>query len=331
MQNNESMTINYEDIYTFFYKAPIQIEQLPKEASLRTYYRIFFKNSPTIILCEDPNFKGFPYDFIDIGKYLYQNSIRVPKILNFDSNKNWIFTSDEGRLDLTSISDKTELSKRIEESMDILLKIHRLYPTSSIQRRSFDIKKFQFELDFLLTHYQQFQKDKKIDIQFTDQLYKILLHNSETLSAYPSKVVCHRDYHSRNILLNYDTTLSIVDFQDMMMGTPQYDLVSLIYDAYQPMSLEERENYYTIFYKNSYHRRDNFRDYYLRQAMQRTFKALGSYFMLFHHRGYQKYGVSILSALDNILEIHSIGKFNDEIKIFAQNLKSQISGIIQSK
>ena len=45
------------------------------------------------------------------------------------------------------------------------------------------------------------------------------------------RVLCHRDYHSRNLML-HGGRLYIIDFQDARMGPDTYDLVSLLRDSY---------------------------------------------------------------------------------------------------
>ena len=44
-------------------------------------------------------------------------------------------------------------------------------------------------------------------------------------------MLCHRDYHSRNLML-HDEPLYIIDFQDARMGPDTYDLASLLRDSY---------------------------------------------------------------------------------------------------
>ena len=44
-------------------------------------------------------------------------------------------------------------------------------------------------------------------------------------------MLCHRDYHSRNLML-HERQLYIIDFQDARMGPDTYDLVSLLRDSY---------------------------------------------------------------------------------------------------
>ena len=52
----------------------------------------------------------------------------------------------------------------------------------------------------------------------------------EELAGEP-RVLCHRDYHSRNLMYHQER-LYIIDFQDARMGPDTYDLVSLLRDSY---------------------------------------------------------------------------------------------------
>ncbi len=52
-------------------------------------------------------------------------------------------------------------------------------------------------------------------------------------------MLCHRDYHSRNLML-HDGSLYIIDFQDARMGPDTYDLVSLLRDSYVDLALVAR-------------------------------------------------------------------------------------------
>jgi aminoglycoside/choline kinase family phosphotransferase len=48
-------------------------------------------------------------------------------------------------------------------------------------------------------------------------------------------VLCHRDYHSRNLMVHRNR-LVVIDFQDARMGPATYDLVSLLRDCYVDLS-----------------------------------------------------------------------------------------------
>ncbi|HEX2055635.1 MAG TPA: phosphotransferase, partial [Nitrospiraceae bacterium] len=58
------------------------------------------------------------------------------------------------------------------------------------------------------------------------EFYKI----AELLAGQP-QVFVHRDYHSRNLMVD-GHRLGVIDFQDALMGPATYDLASLLRDAY---------------------------------------------------------------------------------------------------
>src|SRR5947209_15226067 len=49
-------------------------------------------------------------------------------------------------------------------------------------------------------------------------------------------VFTHRDYHSRNLMVQ-DERIRVIDFQDALMGPSTYDLASLLRDSY--LSLDQ--------------------------------------------------------------------------------------------
>ncbi len=67
----------------------------------------------------------------------------------------------------------------------------------------------------------------------------------EELAAEP-RVLCHRDYHSRNLMLR-DGSLYIIDFQDARMGPDTYDLVSLLRDSYVDIGDRELDELIAYF------------------------------------------------------------------------------------
>jgi aminoglycoside/choline kinase family phosphotransferase len=53
-------------------------------------------------------------------------------------------------------------------------------------------------------------------------------------------VLCHRDYHTANLMVDKQNAIRIVDHQDARMGPASYDLVSLLMDRQPaPPSLAE--------------------------------------------------------------------------------------------
>jgi N-acetylmuramate 1-kinase len=98
------------------------------------------------------------------------------------------------------------------------------------------------------------------------------------------RVLCHRDYHSRNLMLK-DGLLHIIDFQDARMGPDTYDLVSLLRDSYVDLTdreLDELIAYFLALKQGSdasgaWPTSDEFRRRFDLMALQRNLKALGTF------------------------------------------------------
>ena len=77
------------------------------------------------------------------------------------------------------------------------------------------------------------RKYKKIELN--NKEYEELITWIEEISKKVSsqeKFFVHRDYHSRNLMIQKSINPGILDFQDALVGPITYDLVSLLKDAY---------------------------------------------------------------------------------------------------
>jgi hypothetical protein len=96
-----------------------------------------------------------------------------------------------------------------------------------------------------------------------------------------TRVLCHRDYHSRNLMWKAGR-LFIIDFQDARMGPDTYDLVSLLRDSYMDISDEALEEYLAYFRAlagapSVGPDAAQFRRRFDLMALQRNLKALGTF------------------------------------------------------
>ena len=96
-------------------------------------------------------------------------------------------------------------------------------------------------------------------------------------------MLCHRDYHSRNLML-HDGSLFIIDFQDARMGPDTYDLASLLRDSYVDLPALQVDEPDRVLpgadARPQAARRDDdaeFRRRFDLMALQRNLKALGTF------------------------------------------------------
>lgn len=306
----------------------LEIDKIPGEASTRTYYRIRYKGSNRI-LCIDEKLDGYEYPFLLVRDFLSKNDFLVPEIMDIDLRHHCILQSDVGNRDLTFL-DMIEYENYLKIALDEILRLQELQPIPIIEARTFDFAKLSFEINHTFSALDRFiEKNNKFP-SADSGIKNFFLDCINYLASYNSKVICHRDFHARNIIIDEHGKSYWIDFQDMMMGTPQYDLVSILFDAYKPLSLEQRERFYNYFKENSKHKERKFRENFLMQAMQRSFKALGTYFVMYHDKGKNKYKDSILPCIQNIIEITQIGKFPDNLYLYFKDFQMHWKDFLNS-
>ncbi len=320
------MNLTKQDILSINeYYPNSKIIPLQQEASSRTYYKI---ETPieSLVVCKDPKFTSYEYSFIIIHEFLEKNNIPVPKIISINEKFNLIFQENLGLKDLTSVDDEKYFTE-LKKSILLLTKLQSLKPNYLIESKSFDKEKLFFELNHTINGFNSLKEFYNFSIDLSIEVISFMESVSIFLANYSPKVITHRDFHARNIMMNNNEQV-IIDFQDMMMGTPYYDLVSILFDAYRIIPLKKREELYLFFLENSQIKLERKREYYLTQGLQRSFKALGSYLVLFHNEKKEKYKECIIPCLDNLIEIVQLGKFPDSLYLFFNSFKEEL---IQSR
>jgi hypothetical protein len=142
---------------------------------------------------------------------------------------------------------------------------------------AFDVDKLTWEMDFFIKHFLEAYRGVVLAPDARAELRAEFAGLVETLASEP-RVLCHRDYHSRNLML-HDERLYIIDFQDARMGPDTYDLVSLLRDSY--VDLPEQTVAELIAYflaiKGQSGQEATFRARFGLMALQRNLKALGTF------------------------------------------------------
>lgn len=303
-------------------KFPEKIDSLNPEASARRYYRAIYPDGTTKILCKD---QVFQHDFQEVGHFLEHHGFKVPKIYKTDVFNKLMLLSDEGDSDLSSVQDDAEYRTFLVKSLELLVSLQKTRPEPPVSTREFDYEKLNFENKFTFSSYTNFSEMFKLKTKLRPEVVFFLEEASGFLAEYKEKVFCHRDFHARNIMLPPSGELTLIDFQDARMGTPFYDIASLLYDAYRPIPFAMRQGLFLLFLKLSDNRFKKPRECYYLQCLQRSYKALGSYFMLVAEKKQDKYRQSVLNCLDNLLEIVQVGLFPDQLFLFFHLLKKELS------
>jgi aminoglycoside/choline kinase family phosphotransferase len=142
---------------------------------------------------------------------------------------------------------------------------------------AFDVEKLTWELEFFATHFLQAYRGVELAAREREALAQEFRAAVEELAAEP-RVLCHRDYHSRNLMLHHGK-LYVIDFQDARMGPETYDLVSLLRDSYVdlPESNVDSLIAYYLAVRDRTSDEAAFRTRFDVMALQRNLKALGTF------------------------------------------------------
>jgi aminoglycoside/choline kinase family phosphotransferase len=331
----------------------VNIDKIKGDASNRSYYRISFnQNKHTMILMELAEPEAFKkaeekvtvsaipvteLPYINILNHLAKCNVSVPKLFLYEKERGLLFLEDLGdetlheRIERAGINPCMEYYKK---AIDELIKIHacatRIKDNGCIAfGRAFDTALLMWEFDHFIEYGIEDAKGVKIPENDRRAIRDIFYSISERL-AKEQRVFTHRDFHSRNLMIHNDK-ISVLDFQDALMGPCQYDLASLLRDSYIALPeemIDELMEYYISKKKavdGAKIDRRNFSELFDLMSIQRNLKAAGrfayinsvkknNFYLQFIPQtlGYVRKNLKKYSELNNLREL--LGKYVEELR-----------------
>ena len=260
---------------------------LSGDASDRRYFRVLLRDAPSQVLAVHPGaitFDALP--FVNIARLLAAMPVPVPRILGH---------SDEvGIIALEDLGDVTLQAHVCTASPDEHAALYRQAVTfiNTIQRRgrelaslrcvpygiAFDVEKLTWEMQFFTKHFLEAYRGAVLTGHARAALAQEYALIADELASDPP-VLCHRDYHSRNLML-HKGSLHVIDFQDARMGPDTYDLASLLRDSYVDFNDRQVDALIALFLGQRAAPEAEDRDFRRRfdlMALQRNLKALGTF------------------------------------------------------
>jgi aminoglycoside/choline kinase family phosphotransferase len=267
-----------------------RVVPLTGDASDRKYFRILPADGPSIVLAlhaDAIDFATLP--FANVGTLLQQIPLPVPDILGHSDPLGIVALQDLGDVTLQAhlgAASPSEHAALYRQAVALVEQLQRR--GAELQSDAFlpygiafDVDKLTWELDFFAKHFVEGYRGSAFTPPERTALAAEWASIVSELAAEP-RVLCHRDYHSRNLMLR-EGSLYIIDFQDARMGPDTYDLVSLLRDSY--VDIADRELDELIAYFLALKTRDGapaaaddeFRRRFDLMALQRNLKALGTF------------------------------------------------------
>lgn len=215
----------------------LEIVQLTPDASTREYFRVNWQGASAIACVYPESFIAAEQSYLDVTGLFIECGLPVAKVLDFDESLGVMILEDFGDRILRDEMQNADAAKReqlINNAIELIPRIQaatkKAFETNSLASRlKFDTEKLLWELDFFKTHY--FTTFKKqplppdVDAALTAEFIELCreLENK-------AKVLCHRDFHAANLMIDRDENLRIIDHQDARIGSVAYDLVSFLLD-----------------------------------------------------------------------------------------------------
>jgi len=275
-----------------------KVVRLPGDASNRGFYRVSGAGAKSLILMvlADPDPHRQPAEeitagekptgeipFLNVQRYLEKLKMPVPRVIYHDLDRGIIYLEDLGDTllyDLAgSAGPRAELGL-YHQALELLVELElraarRPGPECLAFRRRFDAGLYEWE-------FQHFREELlPPGLPGAPGLARGFQKLARELAGEPG-YFCHRDYHSRNLLVQ-DGEIKIIDFQDALLALRQYDLASLLFDAYvdfPPDLVEELLEYYLSAWEKAGGEpgdREKFRRIFFLAGIQRGLKAAGRF------------------------------------------------------
>ena len=184
--------------------------------------------------------------FLEVAELLSTRGLPVPTVYAEDLENGVVLLEDLGDLTFHQAllgTPSPEWATLYGRAVDLLAELHErcaeLPGESVVSQRRFDRQLLDWELD----HFREwgleapFGELEAPERALLDEGFRAI---SDAIEAMPQGFV-HRDYQSKNLMLAPDGALSLIDFQDALLGPRVYDLVALLCDSYVSLGLELQE------------------------------------------------------------------------------------------
>ncbi len=277
---------------------------LTPDASLRRYFRIdlaggeappqsavaMWFDSTVSPEASGGSVIGADESYVLLTEYFQLAGVAVPKLYFDDRVHGLLLIEDLGDTTLSSCIAAGDRTRTLfEKAIDQIIRIQSAPVRSGFFacERSFTAELYSREMsefeDFLLSS----KSPGAAEVQAVAGLRAEI---AEWLGRQP-KVLSHRDYHGWNLLVSPSDEIRVIDFQDALLATTPYDLVSLLNDRDMD-SLLGREVYTSCVHY--FRRRAGFDAEWLntydRVLLQRDLKGAGRFAKLVNVRGLEQYG-----------------------------------------
>ncbi len=278
----------------------VRIEVASSDASFRSYYRVY-KDDNSFVLMDSSRQKESLLPFLDTQARLFSVGVRVPHVIEKNLEFGYLIVEDFGSTHLLDILNDNNKKEYYKKAIDEIVSMQKADVTGL---PLYDKEFLMFEMNLMNEWYLNKHLNTKLNAKKLSTLNNIIETIADEILAQPWGVFVHRDFHSRNIMIDKNGKLGIIDFQDARCGAVTYDLVSLLKDCYIEIDEVARDELVLYFRdKKGLDADDNtMLKWFDMMGLQRHIKVLGIFARLYHRDGKDGYLKDIPLTLKYVKE-----------------------------
>ena len=222
--------------------------------------------------------------FIKVNQILIHNNLNAPKILFKDDKEFLMLLEDFGQLSVTkhlllNPSDEKRIYDLITETL-IKIKNSNNDLNLSEYNEALLFKELRVFTEWFLKPRCNESVFKIAEDELFEEFSKLFVHLTRQ-----KQIFCHRDFMADNLMYMEDkdglNSIGIIDFQDAVLGSPAYDLVSLLEDARRDISIEVSEYCKNLYIRSCFGSEiELFNLNYSILSLQRNLKIVGVFHRL---------------------------------------------------
>lgn len=201
-------------------------ERVVGDASARRYYRVWTQAGSLIAMDALPpeNLKAF----VAVAALLQDAGMRVPRIYGQRIEHGFMLLEDFGDRTYFRVLRPTLAEELYAEAQAALFRLQTRIDPAHCGLPPYEETLLRRELEI----FRQWLLEHWLGLEIPEGIWKAAVELLVDSALEQPRVVVHRDYHSRNLMVLPEGTPGVLDFQDAVVGPVTYDVVSLLRDCY---------------------------------------------------------------------------------------------------
>lgn len=211
-------------------RAVEHIEPASEDASFRRYFRARSGGISYIVMDAPPPRENVR-PFLTVAGLLRAAGIEAPEIHAADPGRGFVLLEDFGTRSYLDALTEDTADRLYGDALAALFRLHTGVDVSVPALPAYDEALFRRELELFRGWFLGELLELNLEASESAMLDTAWQRLVDSALEQP-KVLVHRDYHSRNLMVTGHGNPGVLDFQDAVIGPITYDLVSLLRDCY---------------------------------------------------------------------------------------------------